>query len=192
MSMFCVAHERGCGNLVSKLSSKGLQGWLLASMASALLIALAVLRGSPLLLLLIVVASLGLKPAAVVPQSPSTIRNVVIADVQPRRALIVTTLLFAALTYLLDAVLVGVLFAVDHVRQGASPQWRGIEVADLAGVLAFAGLVLLGSSKDKKGIDIWQRQRVKAFAVVALILDITYLVLLILGVPIFPRKSHTY
>lgn len=153
---------------------------------NALLIALASVRGSPLLLLLLVVASLGATARVQVPSSPSTIRSIVVAQVQPRRALIVTILLFTAFTYLLDAVLILVLLFVDGVRQGDTAQWRGIEVADVAGVLAFSGLAVLGISKDAKGVDFWARKRVKAFGLIALVLDITYLTLLILVVPIFP------
>jgi len=157
--------------------------------ADPLLIALAALRLSPLFLLLLVVTTLGLSPKA--PASPSTasITNIVVADVQPRRALILTILIFAALTYLLDAVLVIVLSIVDGVRHGSTPQWRGVEAADAAGVLAFLGLAIVGSAKEKRGVDFWTRKRVKAFAFFALAFDIAYLVLLLLAIPIFPRKS---
>jgi hypothetical protein len=157
--------------------------------ADLLLIALAALRLSPLFLLLLVVASLGLSPKP--PASPSTasIRNIVVADVQPRRALILTILIFAACTYILDAVLVLVIRIVDGIMQGSTPQWRGIEAADAAGVLAFLGLAILGTTKDKKGAEFWTRKRVKAFAFFALAFDIAYLVLMLLTIPIFPRKS---
>jgi len=157
--------------------------------ADLLLIALAALRLSPLFLLLLVVTTLGLSPKA--PSSPSTasITNIVVADVQPRRALILTVLIFAAFTYVLDTVLVIVISIVDGVRHGSTPQWCGIEVADAAGILAFFGLAIVGSAKDKKGVDFWTRKRVKAFAFFALVFDIAYLVLLILAIPIFPRKS---
>ena len=157
--------------------------------ADPLLIALAALRLSPLFLLLLVITTLGLSPKP--PASPSTasITNIVVAKVQPRRALILTILIFAALTYLLDTVLVIVISVVDHVRHGSTPQWRGIEVADAAGVLAFLGLAIVGSAKESKGVDFWTRKRVKAFAFFALAFDIAYLVLLLLAVPIFPRKS---
>jgi len=156
--------------------------------ADLLLIALAALRLSPLFLLLLVVTTLGLSPKP--PPSPSTasITNIVVADVQPRRALILTILIFAALTYLLDTVLVIVISIVDGVRHGSTPQWCGIEVADAAGVLAFVSLAIVGSAKDKKGVDFWTRKRVKAFAFFALAFDIAYLVLLLLAIPIFPRK----
>ena len=156
--------------------------------ADPLLIALAALRLSPLFLLLLVVTTLGLRPKP--PASPSTasITNIVVADVQPRRALILTILIFAALTYLLDTVLVIVISVVDHVRHGSTPQWRGIEVADAAGVLAFLSLAIVGSTKEKKGVNFWTRKRVKAFAFFALAFDIAHLVLLLLTIPIFPRK----
>ena len=159
--------------------------------ADPLLIALAALRLSPLFLLLLVVTTLGLSPKP--PASPSTasITNIVVANVQPRRALILTILIFATLTYLLDTVLVIVISVVDHVRHGSTPQWRGIEVADAAGILAFLGLAIVGSAKDKKGVDFWTRKRVKAFAFFALAFDIAYLVLLLLAVPIFPRRSSS-
>lgn len=157
--------------------------------ADLVLIALAALRLSPLFLLLLVVTTLGLRPKP--PPSPSTasITNIVVADVQPRRALILTILIFAALTYVLDTVLVVVISIVDGVRHGSTPQWCGIEVADAAGALAFLGLAIVGSAKDKKGVDFWTRKRVKAFAFFALAFDIAYLVLLLLALPIFPRKS---
>lgn len=153
-----------------------------------LLIALAALRLSPLFLLLVVVTTLGLSPKP--PASPSTasITNIVVADVRPRRALILTILIFAALTYLLDTVLVIVISVVDHVRHGSTPQWRGIEVADAAGVLAFLGLAIIGSAKENKGVVFWTRKRVKVFAFFALAFDIAHLVLLLLAIPIFPRE----
>ncbi len=156
--------------------------------ADPLLIALAALRLSPLFLLLLVVTTLGLSPKP--PASPSTasITNIVVADVQPRRALILTILIFAALTYLLDTVLVVVISVVDHVRHGSTPQWRGIEVADAAGVLAFLSLAIVGSAKENKGVDFWTRKRVKVFAFFALAFDIAHLVLLLLAIPIFPRE----
>lgn len=157
--------------------------------ADILLIALAALRLSPLFLLLLVVTTLGVGQKS--PASPSTasITNIVVADVQPRRALILTILIFAGLTYLLDTVLVIVVSIVDGVRHGSTMQWCGIEVADAAGVLAFFGLAIVGSAKDKKGVDFWTRKRVKAFAFFALVFDIAHLVLLLLAIPIFPRKS---
>lgn len=155
------------------------------------LIALAALRLSPLFLVLLVVTTLGLRPKP--PASPSTasITNIVVADVRPRRALILTILTFAALTYLLDTVLVIVISVVDHVRHGSTPQWRGIEVADAAGVLAFFSLAIVGSAKEKKGVVFWTRKRVKAFAFFALAFDIAHLVLLLLAIPIFPRKFRS-
>jgi hypothetical protein len=51
------------------------------------------------------------------------------------------------------------------------------------------GLAIVGSAKESKGVDFWTRKRVKAFAFFALAFDIAYLVLLLLAIPIFPRKS---
>ena len=156
--------------------------------ANILLIALAALRLSPLFLLLLVVSSLGLTPKPPPSPSPSSITNLVVANVQPRRALILTILIFTVFTYILDGALVIVVSVVDGVRLGSTPQWRGIEVADAAGALAFLSLAIVGTVKDHKGVVFWTRKRVKAFAFFALAFDIAYLVLLLLAIPIFPRK----
>lgn len=120
--------------------------------------------------------------------SPSPITSVVIADVQPRRALIITLLVFAAFTYLLDELIVFFYFIFQDLPSSSAFQWRGVELADVLGYLAFSTIIIIGILKDRRGVDIWSRKRLKVGIILALLFDIGYLVLLILSVRIFQSK----
>ena len=153
-----------------------------------ILIALAAVRlAGPVLLLTLLASVFPLKP----PSESSAvgvadITSVVVATVRPRRALIVFILTFAALTYFLDAILLIVLAIVDHAWQGSTREWRGVEIADVVGFVAFAGLAITGSVKHVKGAQVWTSTRVKLFTLSAIAFDIAQIVLLALGVKIFP------
>lgn len=129
------------------------------------------------------------KPKSSTPTSPSPITAVVISTVSPRRALLVSLFSFIAFTYLLDELIVFVYWAARGFRQSYFTQWRGVELADVTGFLAFFLVILIGNFKDKSGADLWLRKRLKAWLVLAIALDIAYLVLLVLAVRIFESES---
>jgi hypothetical protein len=141
-----------------------------------------------LFLLTLVFALTGAK--RVTPASPSSITAVVIKSVSPRRALLLTLFSFITFTYLLDGLIVFVYWALRGFRQSYFTQWRGVELADVAGFLAFSAVIVIALWKHKSGVDLWLRKRLKAWLILAILLDIAYLVLLILAVRIFESK-HT-
>ena len=154
-----------------------------------LLDALSVLRLSPGILFFFVLVLLFTKPSKPQPPpSPSPITAVVVAFTHPRRALINILLLFIALTYILDGLIVFILAATSP--EGSYSQWRGVELADVLGFVVFFSLAVIGTIKDKHAVDFWTRKRIKFFVIVALMLDIAYLVLLVLSVRIFERESR--
>ena len=156
-----------------------------------LLIALSALRLSTGVLFLYALLFLGfVRHKPIVLSSPTPITSVVVADIQPRRALIITLLVFAAFTYLLDELVVLFYFLYQDVPSSSAFQWRGVELADVLGYLAFSAIIILGISKDRRGIDLWSRKRLKFGILLALLLDIAYLVLLILSVRIFQSEYH--
>lgn len=150
-----------------------------------LLTALTTIRLSTIPLFLLSLVFIFTRAATQPPTSPSPITAVVVSSTSPRRALLLTLFLFAAFTYLLDAIIVFVYWASRGFRQSYFVQWRGIELADVAGFLAYASIIIIASWKDRRGIDLWLRKRLKAWVLLAIALDIAYLVLLILCVRIF-------
>jgi len=157
-----------------------------------LLLALSVLRLSTGILLLYSLF-LGLtrhKPLALV--SPVEVSSVVVAHVQPRRALILTLLTFAAFTYLLDELIVLLYYLFEHVPSSSTYQWRGVELADVLGFTAFSFIIIFGITKDRAGMDFWSRKRLKVGVILALTLDIAYLVLLLLSVSIFQSTYFSF
>ncbi|KAG8811944.1 hypothetical protein FRC18_003192, partial [Serendipita sp. 400] len=125
------------------------------------------------------------------PSSPTAITSVVVASKQPRRALIATLLLFASFTYLLDGLIVLLYFFLRGFRQSYFTQWRGIELADVLGFLAFFSVLVIGIQKEKRSIDFWSRKRLKGFVFLAIVFDVAYLVLLVLAVRIFQRRPSS-
>jgi hypothetical protein len=128
------------------------------------------------------------KPTQDAPSSPTPITSVVVAHTQPRRPLILTLLSFIAFTYLLDELIVFIPCVVRKTCQSHLIEWRGVELANMLGFLAFVMLISVGVWKDKRGVDLWSRKRLKALAVIAIAFDIAYLVLLILSVRIFKSE----
>lgn len=138
------------------------------------LLALRVL--SPFLVLLSAISLLPAKPPA--PKSSSPITSVVVAARIPRRALILSLLSLSALSFLLD----GLTFVVYAVFDKQWPQWTGIEVAAVEGLVAFSGLAALGAWKDVQGVEVWLTKRLRAAVTWALFMDIAQVVLLGLAV----------
>jgi hypothetical protein len=150
-----------------------------------LLIALSVLRLSTGVLLLYSLFLGFVRHKPITLTSPVEISDVVIAHVQPRRALILTLLTFSAFTYLLDEFIVLFYYLYQDVPSSSTYQWRGVELADVLGFTAFSFIIIIGITKDKNGLDFWSRKRLKVGVILALALDIAYLVLLLLSVRIF-------
>ncbi|KIM31954.1 hypothetical protein M408DRAFT_241344 [Serendipita vermifera MAFF 305830] len=150
------------------------------------LVALSLLRLSTSLVFVYAIFLGFTRRKPIVLSSPSPITSVVVADVQPRRALILTLLVFAAFTYLLDELITLFYFIFEDVPSSSALQWRGIELADVLGYVAFSMIIMFGIHKDRIGIDFWSRKRLKVGIILALLLDIAYLVLLILSRPDSP------
>jgi hypothetical protein len=150
-----------------------------------LLIALSVLRLSTGIVLLYSLFLGFVRHRPIALASPVEISAVVVAHVQPRRALILTLLTFAAFTYLLDELIVLFYYLYQDVPSSSAYQWRGVELADVLGFMAFSFIIIIGITKDKNGTDFWSRKRLKVGVILALVLDIAYLVLLLLSVRIF-------
>ena len=111
---------------------------------------------------------------APLPTSPSPITSVVVITRVPRRALILSLLSLASLTFLLD----GLTFVVYAVLNKVWPQNTGIEINAILGIVAFSGLAALGTWKDLHGVPVWSLRRVKTAIAFALLLDIAHVVLL--------------
>lgn len=108
------------------------------------------------------------------PTSPSPITSVVVANRIPRRALILSLLSLASLTFLLD----GLSFVVYAVLDKVWPRTTGIEPNTIVGIIAFSGLAALGTWKDLHGVPVWLLKRIKAAIGLALLLDIAHVILL--------------
>lgn len=122
------------------------------------------------------------------PPSPTLITVVVVEDVQPRRALILTILTFAAFSYFLDCLIVIVYWLLHGWRQSDFVEWRGVELADSAGLVAYVAFIVIGINKDRKGVKFWTLKRVKFIVFVAIAFDIAYLVLMLITIPVFRSK----
>jgi hypothetical protein len=123
---------------------------------------------SPAVVLLAAVFILPLKSAGT-PANQSEVTVVVAQTRTPRRALILSLLSLASLTFLLD----GLTFVVYAVLLKTWPSFTGIEVNAILGVVAYAGIAALGAFKDVKGVDVWSLQRVRVAVFLALAMDIT-------------------
>lgn len=127
---------------------------------------------SPSLVLLTTLSILFLHPLP--PTSPSPITPVVVANVVPRRALILSLLSLTALTYLFD----GLAFVVFAVIEHHWPHHTGIPFNTVIGLVSFTGLAALGTWKDIHGSEVWSLRRIKVVAIATLILDMALTILL--------------
>ncbi|PVG02930.1 hypothetical protein CPB86DRAFT_724333, partial [Serendipita vermifera] len=158
--------------------------------SKALMFALTVTRLTTGLLFIYALGLVLTKPTQDAPGSPTPITSVVVAHRQPRRPLILTLLFFITFTYLLDGLITFIPCVAWKNCTSHLIEWRGVELANALGFLAFAILITIGLWKDKRGVDIWSRKRLKAFAVIAIAFDIAYLVLLLLSVRIFKKSPE--
>ncbi|KAF9244997.1 hypothetical protein BU15DRAFT_71347 [Melanogaster broomeanus] len=143
-----------------------------ASTAACVLFGLRV--SSPAVVFLAAISLLPTKPLS--PPSPSPIIPVVLQSRIPRRALILALLSLAAFSFLLD----GLAYVAYAVLNGVWRPSTGVELASVLGLIAYAGLAAVGAYKDVNNIEIWSRKRVKVAIFVALVLDVTQVVLLAL------------
>ena len=98
---------------------------------------------TPALVLVTALSLIPTRPPS--PKSPSPITSVVVAVHTPRRALILSLLSLASLTFFLD----GLTFVIYAVLDKQWPQGTGIEIGAVEGVIAFAGLAAFGAWKDE-------------------------------------------
>lgn len=108
---------------------------------------------------------------------PSEITPIVVANVVPRRAVILVHLSLIALSYLLDGLAFVVFAVIDHDW----PRQTGIPVNTITGLIAFSGIAALGAWKDVHGVDVWLLKRLKLAVALSLVLDITLTVFLSLS-----------
>lgn len=157
---------------------------------SPLLSALLVLRIAGPGVLVLIVASLSLlRPLSNDHDyDNSPIVSVIITQKAPRRALILSFLSLIAAAFFLDGAVVVTHAVLTGTWDGSSQQWRLIQVADVLGLVAFAGLSALGTWKDVNGVEIWTRNRVKFFAVLAWVVDVIQIVLLTLSVSLVKKE----
>ncbi len=131
---------------------------------------------APFLVLLAALSTVFSRPAP--PQSPSPITSVVVATRAPRRAVILSLLSLSALTFLLD----GLTFVVLTVISKKWPEWTGIEIGAVEGLVAFAGLAAVGAWKDVQGVEVWLFRRISFAITWSLLFDIAQVVLLGLAI----------
>jgi hypothetical protein len=141
---------------------------------------------SPTLLLFVVLSLFTLRKAS--PPDATPITAVIVPVLTPRRSLILTLVSIATLTYLCDATVVILRAVVGHTWEGSDPTWKGIEVADVLGFIAFGGLNIVGSWRDAKGIRVWESTRLKFYAVAAVLFEIAHVTLLALSVKVWQGK----
>ncbi|KAF7782451.1 hypothetical protein Agabi119p4_1827 [Agaricus bisporus var. burnettii] len=127
---------------------------------------------SPAFVLFTSLSLLSLRPSS--PGSSSPITSVVVANIIPRRAAILSLLSIVSISYFLD----GAAFVVYVVYEKVWPHHTGIEINSLLGVTAFAGLAALGAWKDVHGAPVWTLRRIKLVVALALLLDLALVVLL--------------
>jgi ABC-type transport system involved in Fe-S cluster assembly fused permease/ATPase subunit len=122
---------------------------------------------SPSFVLLIGLTLFFAKPTP--PRSPSEITPVVVANPVPRRAVILSLLSLAALSYFLD----GLAFVVFAILDHDWPKHTGIPINTITGLIAFSGLAALGTWKDIHGLHVWLFRRIKIAVAFSLAADIS-------------------
>lgn len=127
---------------------------------------------SPAVVFITTLSLLSLRPHS--PESPSPITSVVVANIVPRRASILSLLSLISTSYFLD----GAAFAVFAVLEKFWPRHTGIEINAVVGVAGFAGLAALGAWKDVSGAQVWTLRRIKLVMALVLLLDTALVVLL--------------
>ena len=127
---------------------------------------------SPALVLLSTISIIPARPSP--PQDPSPITSVVVATRTPRRALILSLVSLAGLSYLAD----GLTFVAYAVLNKTWPHWTGIDIGAIEGVVAFFGLAALGAWKDVHGVEVWTAKRVNLGIHLSLLADIALVVML--------------
>ncbi len=134
---------------------------------------------SPSIVLLATLSLVAARPPTPTPPSLSPITSVVVATRTHRRALIYALLSLAGLTFLLD----GLAFVVTAVVRKEWPEFTGLDINAVVGLVAFTGLAALGAWKEVHGVDVWSLRRFKVSIFGALALDVVQVVLLALAIP---------
>ncbi|KZS98398.1 hypothetical protein SISNIDRAFT_448616 [Sistotremastrum niveocremeum HHB9708] len=116
------------------------------------------------------------QPTKPVEQSPIT--AVVVQVVTPRRSLIITLLSLASCAYFLDGLVIVLVAVIAHVWQSTLDLWRGLEIGDVLGLIAFTTLAIVGTVQEARGRLVWTTKRIKFFAATAFAFDLVQLVLL--------------
>jgi hypothetical protein len=110
------------------------------------------------------------------PKDPALdeVTPILVARVQPRRALIFSLLSLAALTYFADG-------AVDVLRAVLVGTWTRSGPVGLAsyilGLLSFGLLAIFLSWKDLQDVNAWGRKRVRFFAALAVLIHVAHVIL---------------
>lgn len=140
-----------------------------------------------LLLLSLTVAFVRSSPEAKDP-ALDEVTPILVAHVQPRRALIFSLLSLTAFTYFADGA-VNVLRAV-LVGTWTTPGPVGL-VSYVLGLLSFGLLAIFLSWKDIQGVSAWGRKRVRIIAAVAVLINVAH-VILVAATGHLKRKCYIY
>lgn len=127
-----------------------------------------------LLLLSLTVAFVRPPPEPKDPAPLDEVTPILVARVQPRRALIFSLLSLTALTYFADG-------AVDVLRAVLVGTWTksgpvGL-VSYILGLLSFGSLAIFLSWKDLQDVSAWGRKRVRVFAALAVTIHVVHVIL---------------